>query len=155
MPSAMQPELEFVLEARIAVGAITSVGRTPMGERRIIPILGGAFTGPQLNGRILPGGADWQLIRADGVAEIDARYTLETDAGELIYLVNRGLRHGLPEVMARMAAGEAVDPASYYFRTAPTFETAAPDLAWLMRAVFVGFGERHPDHVMMRFWELA
>jgi hypothetical protein len=107
------PELEFAFEARITVGAPLGLGRTAAGERRIIPITGGTFAGPKLTGRILPGGADWQLIRADGVADIDARYTLETDAGELIYVANRGLRHGPPAVMASLAKGEPVDPAQY------------------------------------------
>lgn len=148
------PELELVMTARIEVGAIINVGRTPLGERRIIPITGGTFAGPTLQGRIVPSGADWQLIRVDGVAEIDARYLLETDAGDLIYIVNRGLRHGPPEVMAQLARGAAVDPASYYFRSIPSFETAAPDCAWLMRSLFVGVGERHPDHVAMQFWRV-
>jgi hypothetical protein len=148
------PELEFAFEARITVGAPLGLGRTAAGERRIIPITGGTFAGPKLTGRILPGGADWQLIRADGVADIDARYTLETDAGELIYVANRGLRHGPPAVMASLAKGEPVDPAQYYFRTVPTFETAAAGCAWLTRALFIGVGERRPDRVVLRFWEV-
>lgn len=148
------PELELVFEAHIKVGPPQTLGQLPTGERRIIAITGGSFAGPKLKGKVLAGGADWQLIRADGVAEIDARYTLEKDGGGLIYVVNRGLRHGPPDVMAQLAAGKFVEPSRYYFRTVPTFETSAPGCEWLMRSLFIGVGERHPDFVLMRFWKL-
>ena len=103
---------------------------------------------------MLPGGADWQLIREDGLTEADARYTIETDRGSLVYVQNRGLRHAAPDVMKRLLAGEPVDPSLVYFKTVPTFETAAPDLQWLTRSVFIGSGERQPTAVIIRFWRV-
>ena len=97
------PSLEFLYTSRVEVETPLMLGQTPHGERRIINITGGSFTGPKLSGRILPGGADWQIIRQDGVTEVVAHYTLETLEGALIYVYNRGLRHGPPEVMGRLA----------------------------------------------------
>src|SRR5262252_9761458 len=125
------PKLEPLFRAVVEIAAPISVGMTPLGERRIIPITGGHFEGEQLAGEVLPGGADWQLVRADGSALLEARYTLRTRDGALVYVRNRGVRSGPPEVLARLARGEAVDPASYYFRTVPQFETGAPQYAWL------------------------
>jgi hypothetical protein len=107
-----------------------------------------------LRGRVLPGGADWQIVRADGLGELDTRYTLETDDGKLIYVQNAGIRHASPEVTAKLMAGQPVDPSLVYFRTVPKFETSAPELAWLMRSIFVGTGERYPADVLIRFWKL-
>jgi len=149
------PRLEFAFEAVAEIGAPLDVGVTPHGRRRIIPVLGGRFEGPAVRGRILPGGADWQILRDDGLAELDARYTLETDRGALIYVSNRGLRHGPPEVMQKLNAGLPVDPGSYYFRTVAAFETSAPECEWLTRAIFLGAAERFPDKVVVRFWRLA
>jgi hypothetical protein len=151
MPS---PELELAFEAVAEVAAPLDLGVTPMGHRRIIQITGGSFEGPGLKGRILPGGADWQILRTDGTAELDARYTLQTDQGGLIYVVNRGLRHGPPEVLRRIAAGETVDPRSYYFRSAAFFETSAPELQWLTKTIVIGAGERQRDKVLIRFWKV-
>lgn len=148
------PQLEFAFEVRAEVAAPTVVGTLPTGTRRIIDILGGTFEGPKLKGKLLPGGADWQLIRADGFTDIDARYTLETDDGHLIYVSNIGIRHAPPEVMQRLNAGETVDPALIYFRAVPKFETAAPELEWLMRSIFVATGERYPNGVIIRFWRV-
>jgi hypothetical protein len=128
---------------------------TPRGERRIIPITGGTFEGPGLRGRVVPGGADWQIIRPDGVAELEARYTLETESGGLIYVVNRGIRHGPPEILRALREGVPVDRSRYYFRTAPVFETAVPELDRMMRSIFIGDGERFPDRVAMRFWRVG
>ena len=100
-----------------------------------------------MRGRVLPGGADWQIVRADGLGELDTRYTLETDDGKLIYVQNAGIRHASPEVTAQLMKGEPVDPSLVYFRTVPKFETSAPELAWLMRSIFVGTGERFPADV--------
>ena len=149
------PELEFLFEVRAELGAARDIGRHSLGRRRIIPIAGGTFEGPSIRGRVLSGGADWQLIRGDGVAEIEARYTLETDSGELIYVRNSGVRHAPPDVMNRLTAGEALDPSLYYFRTVPSFETAAPAWAWLMRFIFVCLGERYPTQVVLGFWRLC
>ncbi len=143
----MQPGFEWIGTVEVAVGPPLSVGRVPGGERRIIPILGGRIEGPRLNGEVLPGGADFQLIRDDGVAEIEARYTLKLTDGALVYIVNRGLRHAAPEDMARLLRGEPVPPERVYFRTAPAFETASPAHAWLHRSLFLGLGERRPDSV--------
>ena len=136
MPAS--PALEFVMEARVTVALALDIGVTPRAERRIIPITGGTFEGPMLRGHVVPGGADWQIVRADGVIELEARYTLMTEAGGLIYVVNRGIRHGTPA----------------YFRTTPVFETAVPELAWMMRSVFVCDAERLADHVVVRFWRV-
>jgi hypothetical protein len=149
------PVLAFVFELRIQVGVPLEVGQVHEGRRRIIPITGGTFEGPGLKGTILPGGADWQMLRGDGVAEIDARYTLQTDTGQLIYIQNAGIRHAPPDVMRRLIAGEAVNPALVYFRTAPTFETAAPELQDLTRAIYVASGERHPTEVVIRVWRVS
>lgn len=150
----MEPSFDFVGEVEAAVAAPLSFGAGPLGERRIVPILGGRISGPRLSGEILPGGADYQLIRADGVAEIEARYALRLDDGALVHVVNRGLRHAAPEDMAKLLRGEFVPPERVYFRTAPAFETAAPAHAWLTRSLFLGLGERRPDSVRVRIFQL-
>ena len=148
------PELEFAFEVRAQVADPTVVGELPTGTRRIIDILGGTFEGPEISGTLLPGGADWQMIQADGFTEIDARYTLQTDGGDLIYVSNLGMRHAPPEVMARLNAGEEVDQSDIYFRAVPRFEVAAPEHEWLMRSIFVATGERYPNGVIIRFWRV-
>lgn len=148
------PRLTFAFEVRATVGPPLEVGEVAQGRRRIVPITGGTFEGPTLRGTVKAGGADWQIIRADGFTEIDTRYTLETDAGQLIYVQNPGMRHAAPEVMKRLLAGEAVDPAVVYFRTAPKFETASPELQWLTRSIFVATGERYPNDVRIRFFRV-
>ena len=148
------PELRFAFEIDVEVATPLDLGQTQAGHRRVVPIAGGAVSGPRLQGRVLPVGADWQILRPEGTADLDARYTIQSDDGALIYVMNRGVRHGPPEVLARLNRGERVDPASYYFRSAASFETGAPQHAWLTRAVVVGVGERYPDKVVIRFWEL-
>jgi len=148
------PKLTFAFEVRATVGAPMEVGQVAQGRRRIVPITGGTFEGPNIRGKVMNGGADWQIIRADGFTELDTRYTLETDKGQIIYVQNPGMRHAAPEVMKRLLAGEIVDPTTVYFRTTPRFETASPDLQWLTRAVFVGMGERYPNDVRIRFYRL-
>ncbi len=148
------PELRFAFEIEVEVGDPLDLGQTQAGHRRVIPIAGGLVSGPKLRGRVVPGGADWQLLRPDGTGDLDARYTIQAEDGALIYVVNRGIRHGPPEILARLNRGERVDPASYYFRSSASFETSAPEHAWLTRAVMVGSGERYPDKVVIRFWEL-
>jgi len=153
------PGLVFTFEARVQVGQPVDIGPIPGGRRRIVPLLGGTVAGhgegSGLRGRVLPGGADWQIVRADGLGELDTRYTLETDDGQLIYVQNAGIRRAPPDVTARLMAGEAVDPSLVYFRTVPKFETSVPELAWLMRSIFVGTGERYPSDVLIRFWKLV
>lgn len=148
------PQLEFAFEVRAEVADPTVVGQVPNGLRRIIDITGGTFQGPKLKGTLLPGGADWQLIREDGFTIVDARYTLRTDDGDLIYVSNLGMRHAAPDVMRRLNAGEVVDQSEIYFRAVPTFETAAPEHEWLMRSIFVATGERYPNGVIIRFWRV-
>jgi hypothetical protein len=138
----------------VEVATPTVVGDLPTGTRRIVDILGGSFEGPTLKGTILPGGADWQIIRADGFTEIDARYTLQTDTGQLIYVSNVGMRHAPPDVMRQLNAGQRVDPSLVYFRASPRFETAAPELQWLMRSIFIATGERYPTGVLIRVWRV-
>ena len=147
-------QLEPLLKAEIALAPPQELGEAPLGRRRIIPIAGGSFSGARLRGRVLPGGADWQVVRADGVADLDARYTLETEDGALIYVRNRGYRHGPAHVMRRLAAGEAVDPALYYMRTTPRFETGDVRYAWLNRIICVATASRLPDAVHLQVFEV-
>ena len=153
-PPSDVPRLTFAFEVRAQVAAPTEVGEVPYGRRRIVQITGGTFEGPGIRGRIVPGGADWQVIQPDGFSELDTRYTLETDKGQIVYVQNAGIRHAPPEVMKRLLAGETVDPSLVYFRTIPKFETAAPELQWLARSVFIGIGERYPSDVHIRFWRV-
>lgn len=148
------PGLVFAFELRATVAAPTELGQVASGRRRIVEITGGTFEGPAVKGKVRPGGADWQIVRADGFTELDTRYTIETDKGQLIYVQNAGMRHAPPDVMQKLLAGQTVDPTLVYFRTVPKFETSAPDLQWLTRAVFVGTGERYPSEVVVRFWRL-
>ena len=146
--------LRPLFRAEITLAAPQELGATPLGRRRVIPITGGSFSGERLSGRVLPGGADWQVIRADGVADLDARYTLQTGDGALIYVRNKGYRHGPDEVMERLAAGEAVDPTLYYMRTTPWFETGDARYAWLNRIVCLGTGARRAAAVELEVFEV-
>jgi len=148
------PTLEFAYEARADLLPAVELGETPHGRRRMIPITGGVFEGPAIRGRILPGGADWQIIRADGVTEVDALYALETDDGAVIQVRNCGLRHGPPEIMERLAAGETIDPAAYYFRATPVFAASEGPHAWLNRSVFVCAGARFASTVTLRVFRV-
>jgi hypothetical protein len=148
------PPLSFAFEARVQVGEPLDVGDVTHGRRRIVEILGGTFEGPDIKGRVLPGGADWQMVQADGFSELDTRYTLETDDGDVIYVQNAGVRHAPPDVMRQLNAGQAVDPSLVYFRTIPKFETSAPELQWLVCSVFLCVGERYPEDVVIRFWRV-
>lgn len=130
------------------------LGDAPPGRRRIIPITGGTFRGERLAGRVIPGGADWQIVRTDGVAELDARYTLETDDKALIYVRNFGYRHGPADVLRKLAAGEAVDPALYYMRTTPRFETGAERYRWLNGLICVATGARRAAAVELEIFEV-
>jgi hypothetical protein len=142
----------FTVHAELA--NILQLGQTPVGERRIINILGGQVEGPRLKGQILPGGADWQLIRADGIADIQARYTIQSESGGLILVSSEGLRHGPPEIIAKLSRGERVDPALYYFRTLMRFETADPGLAWMNRILAIAHGARLPNAVTLDVFEV-
>ena len=143
-----------LMTVRIAAGAPQKLGTVPHGVRIIVPVTGGEFDGPRLRGRILPGGGDWLLLRSDDVLELDLRITLETDDHALIYMTFQGLRHGPPDVIAALGRGEAVDPASYYFRTVPRFETSSEKYAFLNRMIAVGIGETRPDGAIHRIDEI-
>jgi hypothetical protein len=146
--------LQPLLKIEITLAPPQELGDTPMGRRRIIGITGGRFRGERLSGRVLPGGADWQVIRSDAVADLDARYTLETSDGALIYVRNRGLRHGPPEVLKKLISGETVDPSLYYMRTSPSFETGDSRYAWLNRIVCVATGTRRAAAVELEVFEV-
>lgn len=148
------PCFRFFADLSVEVGRPQEVGVTVYGGRRLIPILGGTARGDGWSARVLPGGADFQRIVHEGLAELDARYALETDGGDLIYVSNQALRSGDPRLMARLARGEPVDPARIYFRCAPRLETASRALAWVNEHLFIGTGARHPDRVQMRFHAL-
>ena len=147
-------KLEPLLRAEITLAPAQELGDAPLGRRRIIPITGGRFRGERLAGRVLPGGADWQVVCGDGLSQLEARYTLETDDGALVYVRNVGLRHGPAEVLAKLAAGEPVDPSRYYMRTTPTFETGAERYRWLNRIVCVATGLRRKDAVELDVYEV-
>jgi len=146
-----EPKLEFAFEIRINVepGKGFEAGATSKGVRRVIPITGGSFEGPDIKGTIIAGGYDFQLLRNDNVIEIDARYVLQTNDGALITIVNRGLRHASKEVMQQMASGVEVSPLLYYFRSVPEFETGNEKYDWLNRSVFVANGIRKPAEVII------
>lgn len=149
------PTLEFAFEVIATLDPPLSLGNTGIGERRIIGITGGTVTGPRLNGKVLPGGADWQTVRPDGITEIHARYTLQADDGALIYVDNPGIREATPEVIARINAGEIVDPSEYYFRTVPRLETSSEQYAWMNRRLFVCKGVRLPTGVEIRYFVIT
>lgn len=146
-PMPNPPSLEHVCDLSVLVGVPLEIGDTGEGVRRVIDILGGTVSGPSMNGRIRPGGADYQVIRSDGLTELHARYTLELDDGATVYVENSGLRFGPAEALERLRRGEPVDPSLIYFRTAPRFETATPAYAWLRKHLFVATGARRPDRV--------
>jgi hypothetical protein len=143
----VKSEFLFSMTADLERDKVQELGATPHGNRRIFYVKGGSFEGPRLKGYVLPGGADWLLVRPDGAREVDVRITLRTDDGHLIYVTYRGIIHSSPDVTQRMARGEAVDPSEYYFRTAPFFETGSEKYGWLNRLVAVGVGERTPTGV--------
>jgi hypothetical protein len=147
------PTLRPFADLRVEVGAPIEVGAVGHGQRRVIPILGGTCRARDWTARVLPGGADFQLIVNERMARLEARYLLETDAGDRIYVRNDAVRTASPEVMARLVRGEPVDPSAVYFRCVPTFEASAPSLAWIMERIFLGTGLRRPDCVVMRFFE--
>jgi uncharacterized protein DUF3237 len=151
-----QPFLEFAFEIRIKVepGKGFEAGAAPKGLRRMIPITGGSFEGPNIKGTIIAGGYDFQLLRNDNVMEIDARYVLQTDDGALITIMNRGLRHADKEVMQQMANGIEVSPSLYYFRSIPQFETGSEKYDWLNRSVFIANGVRKPAEVIISVFKV-
>jgi hypothetical protein len=145
---------EPIFSIRCELANILDLGPAPFGHRRVVNILGGPVTGAKLNGRVLPGGADWQIVAKDGSADIHARYTIESEAGALIQVDSKGVRHGPPQVIARLAQGEEVDPALYYFRTVMRFETAHPTTLWLNRILALARGAREKNAVRLDVYEV-
>jgi hypothetical protein len=148
------PGLARFADLSVAVAAPVEVGAVGHGTRRVIAITGGTCIARDWTARVLPGGADFQLIVNERMARLEARYVLETDAGDRIYVQNDAVRTAAPEVMARLVRGEPVAPADVYFRCVPRFEASAPALRWMMERVFLGTGLRRPDEVVMRFFEV-
>jgi hypothetical protein len=143
------PRLTQVYRLEATVATPLDVGDVAQGHRRIVALTGGTFTGPQINGVLLAGSsADWQIVLPDGTALGDIRYTLQTDAGDLLYVRSRGVRHGSAEVLARLGRGDEVDPGEYTFRTSTEIETAAPHLDWLNKGIFISVGARQSSGVI-------
>ena len=150
----MAPQFEFLMKISADVGELQTMGGGPLGERRVVAITGGSFEGPRLRGEIVPGGADWQIVRADGVLDIDARYAMRTAAGALIRVVSQGYRHGPPEVLAALGRGEEVPADRYFFRTVMRFETGDAELLWLNRTIAVASAQRRARQVLLEAWRL-
>ena len=150
MPARLpDPRLTLAYRLEASLGEPLDLGDVAQGHRRIVPLTGGTFTGPELSGKLLPGAsADWQILLADGTALGDIRYTLQTDGGDLLYVRSRSIRHGSAEVLARLARGEDVDAGEYTFRASTRIEVAAPQLDWLNKGVFVSVGGRRAAGVI-------
>ena len=146
----MQPTLQtryvFTITARI--GEVTSAGEIGSGVRRIIPIIGGEVKG-EIIGKVLPFGADFQIIRPNELIELEAKYAFETDDGAVVYVENKGIRFGPVELLERLKRGEPVDPKLIYFRTVPKFETGDARYRWLMENLFVASAARDADRVVI------
>ncbi|PUE27813.1 hypothetical protein B9Z39_08685 [Limnohabitans sp. JirII-29] len=150
------PTLEHVCDLAVTIDAPVEVGTTAMGLRRMIPITGGTVTGPRMQGRIVPGGADFQLIVGDGTqAHLDARYVLELDDGTRVFVQNKALRVASAEDSAKIRRGEPVDPTRVYFRCQPSFEASTPQWSWLAEHQFIGVGLRLPDAVHLSFYKVC
>ncbi len=149
-----EPQLEFLFDITVYLDLASPpvIGQTPHGYRQIFPITGGSFEGPRLKGKVLPGGGDWFLVRPDGVGELNARATLQTDNGALIYATNRGYLTNIPQWFSRRMAGEQIPHEEYYFVTTPSFETGTPQYAWLQQVVVVGRGSLIPGGVSYQFF---
>lgn len=137
---------EILFDLDLQIGERHVVGQAPFGDRRISHVIGGRFTGPALSGRVLPGSGDWPLVTAAGAMRIDARLTLETEGGDILYMTYRGMRSAPPEVILRLNRGEEVDPSSYYLRIAPFFEAPAR-YEWLNYILSIGTGRRIPGGI--------
>jgi Protein of unknown function (DUF3237) len=140
-------ETKYVFSLAIKVGVPIVAGDLGHGVRRIIPILGGEVFGEGIRGTIFPCGADFQIIRPNGLTELEAKYAFAMDDGAIVYIENVGVRFGPKDLLERIAKGESVDPALIYFRSVPKFETGAEKYRWLMEHLFIGVGARHPDRV--------
>lgn len=154
-PAATPPPLHLLAQVRCEVGALVSLGQTPQGERRYVPLTGGSVRG-EIDGEVVAGGIDWQWQRSDGVLEIAAHYTLRSARdGALIEVQSTGLRHGPPEVMAALARGERVARDAYYFRTAIRFTTGHPAWQHLPRMLAIAVGEREARAVKLDLWRIG
>src|SRR6266550_1103562 len=150
------PSLTLVYRLDAVLGEPLELGEVSQGRRRIVPQIGGTFEGPDMKGKLLPGvSADWQILLPDGTALGDIRYTLQTDAGALLYVQSRGVRHGSPEVLARLSRGEDVDASEYTFRTSTQIETGSLELAWLNKGAFISVGGRHAGRVVYETYLVA
>ncbi len=149
------PALSHSFTLRVDLGQPMEMGMGRAGTRRIIPIIGGKALGPEITGDVLNLGADWQTIYADGATHLDTRYAVQTDDGALIEIVNVGSRHGPPDVIARLAAGEDVDPASYYMRTAARLETGDERYGWVNHMLFVCAGVRRASAVEIAYYKVG
>ena len=144
-----EPRLTRIYRLEATVDAPLDLGDIGQGRRRIVPLTGGTFTGPEMKGQLLPGAsADWQIVLPDGTALGDIRYTLQSDGGALLYVQSRGIRHGSPEVLDRLGRGEHVDASEYTFRTSTQIETAATELDWINKGIFISVGGRQPGGVI-------
>ncbi len=144
-----QPRLTKLYRLEATLGEPQNLGEITGGRRRIVPLTGGTFTGPEISGRLVPGAsADWQTVLPDGTTLGDIRYTLETDAGALLYVQSRSIRHGSADVLARLGRGEHVDASEYTFRTTTQIDTAAPELDWLNKGIFISVGGRQAGAVV-------
>ena len=146
--------LEHICDLVVELSPPHEMGGALSGTRRIIPIVGGAATGARINGRILDVGADWQTVQAGGLAQLDARYAIQTDDGAVIEVVSQGIRHASPEVAARIVAGEAVPPSEYYMRSAIRLDSGHPDYAWVARSIYVADGGKVGNTVRLAVWRV-
>jgi hypothetical protein len=149
------PALVHVFDLDVRVAPAQELGEVGGGRRRVIPIVGGGLSGAGLKGEVLPGGADWQTIRPDGVTLLQARYTIRMSDGATLGVINTGVRRAAPDVVRRLTAGEDVDPALYYFRATPIFEVGPGPYQWLTENVFISTGARHPDRVALKVFKVA
>jgi hypothetical protein len=151
----MEPNLTFVLKASVQLGQAQLIGRTNKGVRRIVPIVGGSFEGPDLRGAVLNFGADWQMIYDNGYMELDARYTLQTEGGGLIYVSNLGFRHGPAELAARFAKGEVVDMSQFRAGGRVTLESGSPGLEWMNYRMFIAKTSRSASSISLDFYAVS
>ncbi len=150
------PRLRQVYRLEATLAPPLDLGDTAQGHRRVVPLTGGTFSGPEMSGTLLPGAsADWQILLPDGTALGDIRYILQTDSGDLIYVRSQSIRHGSREVLERLGRGEDVDPSEYTFRASTEIETAAPDLDWLNKGIFVSVAGRQAAGVIYETYLVA
>lgn len=149
-----RPRLRFAFEARVDVAPTEHVGNGAGDVLEFTPITGGTVAGPRLSGTVVPGGGDWSVQRGPTTCELDARYLVRSQDGALIDVTNRGYYRAAPEVLAKVEAGEEVDPSQIYFRTSPFFRTEAPQYRWLAESIFVGLARDEAGQVCICFYEV-